>query len=154
MKTNDTLKTLELGYNPIGPDGAAAMAGAVKYFGKVDVLRLGWCKIEKQGSEHIADALRYNSTMSTLDLRGNNLGDEGAAHLAASLQVTVARVPRIATTTRRSKVPGGRCFLTHQKWTCGPTWMRGDSGSAHSQDPEQVTQIDSPLHEGRSREAV
>jgi Ran GTPase-activating protein (RanGAP) involved in mRNA processing and transport len=58
LETNSTLKTLELGYNPIGPDGAKALATAIKFHGAIDTLRLGWCKVEKEGTAHLADALR------------------------------------------------------------------------------------------------
>ena len=58
LETNVTLKTLELGYNPMGPEGAKALATAIKFHGKIDTLRLGWCKVEKEGTAEFADALR------------------------------------------------------------------------------------------------
>ena len=39
------LSQLELGYNPIGPDGAKALAEVLKFHGNVKTLKLGWCQV-------------------------------------------------------------------------------------------------------------
>ncbi|GJW77493.1 protein NLRC3 [Tanacetum coccineum] len=78
---------LELGYNPMGPDGAKALSDVLKFHGNIKTLMLGWCKIGPKGAEFIADTLKYNNTISTLDLRANGLSDEGAKSLARSLKV-------------------------------------------------------------------
>lgn len=95
---------LELGYNPIGPDGAKTLCETLKFHGKIETLKLGWCQvavvscffnhlmityffginywivrfsqIRPKGAEYVADALKYNTTISTLDLRANGLGDD------------------------------------------------------------------------------
>lgn len=36
---------LELSYNPIGPDGAKALAEILKFHGNVNTLKLGWCQV-------------------------------------------------------------------------------------------------------------
>lgn len=36
---------LELGYNPIGPDGAKALAEVLKFHGSIKDLMLGWCQV-------------------------------------------------------------------------------------------------------------
>lgn len=36
---------LELGYNPIGPDGAKALCEVLKFHGKIETLKLGWCQV-------------------------------------------------------------------------------------------------------------
>lgn len=36
---------LELGYNPIGPDGAKALAEVLKFHGNIKDLMLGWCQV-------------------------------------------------------------------------------------------------------------
>lgn len=38
-------KQLELGYNPIGPEGAMALAEVLKFHGNVKDLMLGWCQV-------------------------------------------------------------------------------------------------------------
>lgn len=96
----DSVSQLELGYNPIGPDGAKALCEVLKFHGKVEILKLGWCQvihnfkmmsmqviffqswsvlvlqIGAKGAEYIADCLKYNTTLQTLDLRANGLGDD------------------------------------------------------------------------------
>ncbi|PKU63125.1 RAN GTPase-activating protein 1 [Dendrobium catenatum] len=84
---NDIGDELELGYNPIGPDGARALCDIIKFHGKLETLKLGWCQIGAKGVEYVADALKYNTTLSTLDLRANGLGDDGAICLARSLKI-------------------------------------------------------------------
>jgi hypothetical protein len=39
------LLQLELGYNPIGPDGAKALSEVLKFHGKINTLKLGWCQV-------------------------------------------------------------------------------------------------------------
>eukprot|EP00268_Persea_americana_P034994 TRINITY_DN3456_c0_g1_i13.p1 TRINITY_DN3456_c0_g1~~TRINITY_DN3456_c0_g1_i13.p1 ORF type:complete len:161 (+),score=31.89 TRINITY_DN3456_c0_g1_i13:215-697(+) len=78
---------LELGYNPIGPEGAKSLSEVLKYHGKIETLKLGWCQLGAKGAEYIADLLKYNTTISTLDLRANGLGDNGTISLAGSLKI-------------------------------------------------------------------
>ena len=56
MKYNKSLTTLNLGFNEIGDDGAAA---------------LGEC-------------LKYNKSLTTLDLSDNKIGDDSAAALGVT----------------------------------------------------------------------
>lgn len=37
---------LEVGYNPIGPDGAKALSEILKFHGNVKTLKLGWCQVK------------------------------------------------------------------------------------------------------------
>ncbi|GJN00199.1 hypothetical protein PR202_ga17613 [Eleusine coracana subsp. coracana] len=88
LKENAVLSTLDLSYNPIGPDGVKALCDVLKFHGKIQTLKLGWCQIGVPGAEFIADCLKYNTTLSTLDLRANGLGDDddGAFALAQALK--------------------------------------------------------------------
>ena len=101
---------LEVGYNPIGPDGAKALSEILKFHGNVKTLKLGWCQVKPvdncfvysqllvfvlsllifrsyvlqiaaKGAEYVADMLRYNNTISVLDLRANGLRDEVLADI-------------------------------------------------------------------------
>jgi hypothetical protein len=49
-----SITTLELGYNPMGPDGAKELAETIKFFGNVETLRLGWCKLGVKGEASVA----------------------------------------------------------------------------------------------------
>lgn len=42
---NADLAQLELGYNPIGADGAKALAEVLKFHGNINTLKLGWCQV-------------------------------------------------------------------------------------------------------------
>lgn len=52
-----SITTLELGYNPMGPDGAKELAETIKFFGNVETLRLGWCKLGVKGEASVAAEL-------------------------------------------------------------------------------------------------
>lgn len=65
-------------YNPIGAEGAKALAEILKYGMAVEVLKLGWCKIGGgEGAKAVADLVMFNSTLRTLDVRGNSFGNDG-----------------------------------------------------------------------------
>lgn len=83
-----SLRTLELGYNPLGPEGVAAVAGAFKSAdAQIEALKLGWCKAGGgAGAAALADLLLLNASLVCLDLRGNGLGNEGAVRLARALR--------------------------------------------------------------------
>lgn len=36
---------LEVGYNPIGPDGVKALSEVLKFNGNIETLKLGWCQV-------------------------------------------------------------------------------------------------------------
>lgn len=42
-----TLSQLEVGYNPIGPDGAKALSEVLKFHGNIQALKLGWCQVNE-----------------------------------------------------------------------------------------------------------
>ena len=82
------LRALDLGYNPIGPDGAKIVANSFKFDEVLEDLRLGWCHVgNKEGAEAIADIIRYNTSIKKMDLRGNTLGDKGVETIARTLRV-------------------------------------------------------------------
>jgi len=82
-----SLRTLELGYNPLGPEGVAAIAGAFQTAdARLEALKLGWCKAGGGGgAAALADLLLLNASLRVLDLRGNSLGNEGAVRIARAL---------------------------------------------------------------------
>ncbi|KAD4585298.1 hypothetical protein E3N88_22899 [Mikania micrantha] len=62
------MEITELGYNPIGPDGAKTLADILKFHGNIKTN--DWLVQGAKGAEFIADALKYSNTIFTLDLRG------------------------------------------------------------------------------------
>jgi Ran GTPase-activating protein (RanGAP) involved in mRNA processing and transport len=87
MAGHPGLKSVELGYNPLGPEGAETIAGAFKFNTKVETLKLGWCKVGGgPGARALADLIMYNTTISQLDLRGNAFGNDGAILIGRGLR--------------------------------------------------------------------
>jgi len=73
-----SLPRVVFSYNPIGAEGAKALAEILKYGMGVEVLKLGWCKIGGgEGAKAVADLVMFNSTLRTLDVRGNSFGNDG-----------------------------------------------------------------------------
>ena len=82
---NGTIKTLYLGFNNIGVEGAKHLADALKVNKTLEKIDLRWNNISDEGLKHLADALKDNDTLQVIDLHRNNIGDEGAKHLADAL---------------------------------------------------------------------
>ncbi|GKV22807.1 hypothetical protein SLEP1_g32632 [Rubroshorea leprosula] len=55
--------SLELGYNPIGSDGAKTLSEVLKFHRNVKALKLGWCQVGPKGAEFIANLWRYNNSI-------------------------------------------------------------------------------------------
>jgi len=72
----------------IGPEGAKAIAEALKVNAVLTTLVLYTNSIGDEGAIAIAEALKVNAVVTTLVLGGNNIGDEGAIAIAEALKVT------------------------------------------------------------------
>ena len=91
---NTSVKTLKLSDNPLGDEGAKALAemlggNGAESSGTVSTalehVDLSWCSIGPVGAQHLAQALHVNTSVKTLKLSGNLLRDEGAKALAEML---------------------------------------------------------------------
>ena len=91
---NTSVKTLKLSYNPLGDEGAKALAemlggNGAESSGTVNTtlehVDLSKCRIGPVGAQHLAQALCVNTLVKTLKLSDNPLGDEGARALAEML---------------------------------------------------------------------
>ncbi|GFH31964.1 uncharacterized protein HaLaN_31104, partial [Haematococcus lacustris] len=82
----DSLRYLEMGYNPLGPDGTRTLVNAVKFDLKLETLKLGWCKVGPLGARALADLVMFNKSITTLDFRGNALGNDGVIIIARGLK--------------------------------------------------------------------
>ena len=74
---NRVLTTLDLINNNIGPEGAIAIAEALKVNAVLTVLWLSDNNIGDDGAKAIAEALKVNPVLTKLYLWNNNLGDAG-----------------------------------------------------------------------------
>jgi Ran GTPase-activating protein (RanGAP) involved in mRNA processing and transport len=81
------LTKLVLNFNPIGKDGAKAIAEALKVNAVVTTLALYDNNIGPEGAKAIAEALKVNAVLTFLDLRDNKIGPEGANAIAEALKV-------------------------------------------------------------------
>lgn len=84
LQNATNLKSIEFGYNPIGPTGVAALADMLKHDQlSVETVKLGWCKIGgAEGAKALSNLLMFNQSIKTLDIRGNALGNDGAIHMS------------------------------------------------------------------------
>ena len=93
---NTSVKTLDLSRNPLGDEGAKALAemlggNGAESSGTVNTtlehVDLSSCNIGPVGAQHLAQALCVNTSVKTLDLSDNHLSDEheGAKALAEML---------------------------------------------------------------------
>ena len=91
---NTSVKTLEVSDNPLGDEGAKALAemlggNGAESSGTVNTtlehVDLSDCDIGQLGAQHLAQALCVNTSVKTLDLNDNLLGDKGAKALAEML---------------------------------------------------------------------
>jgi Ran GTPase-activating protein (RanGAP) involved in mRNA processing and transport len=69
------------------PEGALAIAEALKLNSSLTTLDLGYNEIGIEGAFAIAEGLKVNSSLSTLHLHGNDVGKEGASAIAEALKV-------------------------------------------------------------------
>lgn len=73
-------------HQPIGDEGAQAIAEALLENTSLSTLKLGDNNIGAEGAQAIAKTLRINTSLRTLWLGGNNIGDRGAEAIAVALQ--------------------------------------------------------------------
>ena len=72
---NCSLKTLTLSSNPIGDEGAAALAQSITKNKTITSLQLSWCGITATGGAELASSVTVNSTIEWLEIGGNSLGE-------------------------------------------------------------------------------
>lgn len=61
IKDNKTLKTLDIGGNNIGHEGAKLLAGALKGNKTLKTLELGYNPVATEGAKALVDALKYET---------------------------------------------------------------------------------------------
>lgn len=90
-----SLRTLSLARNPIGDDGALALASVLPRNQTLTTLDLWGCGIGPRGASGLATAFddreHHNATLTTLNLWANDVGPDGAAKLARMLKTVPAR---------------------------------------------------------------
>lgn len=88
MKTNRSLRSVNLKWNSIGKDnsGVAALCEVLKGNLTIKLVDLRNNHIDSEGARHIAEMLKTNSTITHLDLSWNDLRGEGGVALLDGLK--------------------------------------------------------------------
>lgn len=80
-----TLRTLCIGNNPIGDEGAYAIATILSLNPAVTSVNISNAAITETGAQHIGKALINSTTLISLDISGNPLGDSAVATLVKAM---------------------------------------------------------------------
>ena len=86
LKLNSQIKSVLLGTDAIGDEGAFAVAELIENNPHLEVVYLGCNNIGARGATELSRVLADNSSVRGLWLKRNPLGDGGVAALAAMLQ--------------------------------------------------------------------
>ena len=78
---NDTVLTIDLDHNKIGPEGAIVLAGAIQDNNTIQTIDLDHNKIGNEGAIALAGAIRNSNTIHTINLAGNKIGTVSYTHL-------------------------------------------------------------------------
>ena len=77
IKINHTLQVLNIGNNPIGDEGIAAIATNLNY-SMISKLYVWWCNITVTGAKALAECLVNNHNIKLLHVLGNPITVNGA----------------------------------------------------------------------------
>ncbi|KAL0231352.1 hypothetical protein GEMRC1_010756 [Eukaryota sp. GEM-RC1] len=87
LKLNSSVSWLNLDNNSLGNEGATAIADALKVNSSLCRITLGDNAIGNEGAIAIAEVLKVNSSLSEINLIDNSIGNEGATAIAEVLKV-------------------------------------------------------------------
>jgi len=80
------MESLYLFGNPIGHEGAKALANAIQFNRELKILNIYETGIGNEGAKALATALAQNTTLTLLDISWNNISDEGACAVAKAIK--------------------------------------------------------------------
>ena len=151
------LRTLKLSSNKIGPEGAKAIAEALKS-GTAVLTRLDMDhnNIGVEGAKAIAEALKINAVLTRLDLDHNNIGVEGAKAIAEALKVN-AVVTTLVLSENSIRVEGAKAIAEALKINAVVTTLRlwknsiGDEGAIAIAEALKVNAVLTTLFLGKNR---
>jgi Ran GTPase-activating protein (RanGAP) involved in mRNA processing and transport len=86
LGSSDALRIIRMSHARIGPDGAVALALALRRHPSVTELALPGGAIGSRGAQHMAAMLRVNTVLTSVDLTYNQVQETGGIHLARALQ--------------------------------------------------------------------
>jgi len=71
LKTNESLKEIDLSGNLIKEQGAKYVSEALKINKMITSINLGGNQLRVEGAKHISEALKVNQTITSINLQGN-----------------------------------------------------------------------------------
>ncbi|KAJ3111995.1 putative aminopeptidase npepl1 [Phlyctochytrium bullatum] len=112
LKTNETVRDLDLSGNNIRADGAMALAQMLKMNSTLERLSLEWNCIGlwDSGPKSLADALSINRTLQHLDLRNCKIGPQSAICIAQGLSHNTT-LRTLDLRWNHAGLLGGRAFI-------------------------------------------
>ena len=96
IKANQSLSTLDLGYNDLGDEGTQIISKALEVNRSITCLKLQNNNIYAEGGQAIGKMLEYNCSITSINLASNSIGDDGCRAISQGLGVTSAA--RLGTT--------------------------------------------------------
>ena len=85
---NTHLHTLNLNFNPLGPEGILHFLEPLLHNEYLQTLHLNTCALGVAGAKTVAAIIQFNNSITDLELSGNNLEAKGARHIGSALAHT------------------------------------------------------------------
>jgi Ran GTPase-activating protein (RanGAP) involved in mRNA processing and transport len=128
LAENTVVRSLLLGTDAIGDEGAADVARLVEGQGRLEIIYLGCNRIGPGGAERLSEALTPNTTVTGLWLKRNPLGSNGYKALAAMLRTN--RTLRVLDLVNTAPDDAGLIalleVLTHENRTVERLYLGGN----------------------------
>ena len=86
LRDNASLTELSVADNNLCPSGAQAIAGEIKANKSLKKLDISNCNIKSEGAIYIAEAIATNVSITSINLSANSLGREGGKSLVSALR--------------------------------------------------------------------
>ncbi|KAJ3109086.1 Leucine-rich repeat-containing protein 45 [Phlyctochytrium planicorne] len=117
LKTNTTLRVLDMRGNNIRSDGATALSQMLKVNSSLERLLLEWncIGIWETGAKALGDALPVNQHLEHLDLRNCKIGQQSAVCIAQGLRHNTT-LKTLDIRWNNAGIIGGRAFVEALKW--------------------------------------
>ena len=87
LRTNITLKHLEISKNPIGDNGISAISDSLHSKNNKTLIQLVVvsCEFHSKGAESVGEMMKANKTLKFLNVSNNLIGDDGISAIASGI---------------------------------------------------------------------
>lgn len=117
-------KAVHVWDEPLGDDGARALAGAMRRQSTLVSLVLENCEIEAEGVAALAEALKTDTTVFALNLDSNSAGDLGTVALAEAAASPGSKIESLSLAHNEIGEAGGQALLQLVKYISPPCRCR------------------------------